>query len=336
MRWDKIVALVVPAVTALATAPPVFAARGQGAASAVHLQTRAEAADATAYWTADRLAAATPLDEQPGMTGPADGLDGLPGTAGLGGGAERGGDHSGVGGVAGMGAERAAGGGWARHFRGVPSVGALFFSNGRGDHYCTGSVVVSPHADLVLTAAHCLYADARRYAARVVFVPRYAAGRRPYGVWPIRSIMVDRRWAARLDPDLDFAFATVRPRHGRWIGRVVRGNRLGTDRGFRNWVHVIGYPDRPANGRDLAVRCAGRTSRAARYQVRFVCGGFTSGTSGSPWLAHYDPRTGTGTVIGVIGGLHRGGWRAAVSYTPYFDHDIRRLYLRAAGRTGDR
>lgn len=220
---------------------------------------------------------------------------------------------------------------WGRHFRGVPSVGALFYRGGHGDHYCTASLIQSSGADLVLTAAHCLYFHAHRYASRIVFVPRYHAGRRPYGVWPIGSVVLDRRWARGLDPDLDFAFATVRPVHGRRIGRLIRGNRLGTDRGFRNWVEVIGYPDRRWNYGDYAIRCRNATSRAARFQVRFVCGGFTHGTSGSPWLAHYDRRTGTGEVVGVIGGLHEGGWTSTVSYTSYFDHDIRRLYAIATG-----
>lgn len=295
--------------------PPALAARSPSGAAAVHRQTRTEADDATGYWTAGRMAAATPL-------GDGDGADPA--------GPVRTGDMS-PGGDSGR-----ARIGWAWHFRGVPSVGALFFSSGRGDHYCTASVVQSPHADLVLTAAHCLYGGRHHYVSRVVFVPRYAAGRRPYGVWPIRSIMVDRRWARHLDPDLDFAFATIRPRHGRWIGRMIRGNRLGTDAGFRNWVHVIGYPNLRTNRRDVAVGCASRTSRAGRFQMRFRCGGFTGGTSGSPWLAHYDARTGTGEVIGVIGGLHKGGWTAIVSYSSYFDHDIRRLYTQATAGPADR
>jgi V8-like Glu-specific endopeptidase len=256
----------------------------------VHVQTEAE----PAYWTPERMDAATPGDG-----------DGVlePGWIGR-----------------------------ARHFRGVPSVGALFFRNGNGDHYCTASLMRSPRADLVLTAAHCLYGRTHHFVSRVVFVPRYEAGRRPFGVWPIGSIVIDRRWARYLDPDLDFAFATVRPVHGRWIGRMIRGNRLGTDRGFRNQVEVIGYPDTlRSNSYDTAIRCRNRTSRAARFQVRFVCGGFTGGTSGSPWLAHYDRHSGTGEVIGVIGGLHEGGWTSSVSYTAYFDHDIRRLYAIATG-----
>src|SRR5262249_44476971 len=48
----------------------------------------------------------------------------------------------------------------AKAFAGTPAVGALFTTSGRNDllgsHFCTASVVDSPHRDLVLTAAHCV------------------------------------------------------------------------------------------------------------------------------------------------------------------------------------
>jgi hypothetical protein len=35
-------------------------------------------------------------------------------------------------------------------------VGALFFHDASGGHYCTASVVNSPERDLLITAAHCI------------------------------------------------------------------------------------------------------------------------------------------------------------------------------------
>lgn len=64
------------------------------------------------------------------------------------------------------------------------------------------------------------------------------------------------------------------------------------------------------------------------------CGGFYGGTSGSPWLSDFDDDSGTGRIIGVIGGLNGGGPKGPdadrISYSPYFGTKILNLYARAA------
>ena len=60
-----------------------------------------------------------------------------------------------------------------RDFAGTPAVGALFtISEGRlGSHFCTASVIDSPHHDLVITAAHCVdNSIVRKDASRVDIV----------------------------------------------------------------------------------------------------------------------------------------------------------------------
>src|SRR5690348_979590 len=79
-------------------------------------------------------------------------------------------------------------------------VGALFFNNVKGDHFCTAGVVDSPGDNLLVTAAHCLYADGA-YDRDIVFVPGYRSGQTPYGVWPTKSLVVDDRWIKSGDPD---------------------------------------------------------------------------------------------------------------------------------------
>ena len=51
-------------------------------------------------------------------------------------------------------------------------------------------------------------------------------------------------------------------------------------------------------------------------QSRSECAGDrgdTGGTSGSPWVRNFNARTGTGTIVGVIGGYQQGGDLPAVS-----------------------
>ncbi|MFF2811625.1 trypsin-like serine peptidase [Streptomyces sp. NPDC058000] len=218
----------------------------------------------------------------------------------------------------------------AEHFDGIPSVGVLFSVDGEaGEHHCTASVVHSPHGNLILTAGHC------NPGARAAFVPQYQSGQesQPYGVWAIEDTYAySDRGTTGGGADLDFAFATVAPDDsGRHIEEVTGGNVLTATPSYRNQVSVIGYPSVHSDPEDRAVRCDTTTQQlAGTRQLRMECNGFYGGTSGSPWLTGYDPRTQTGRVIGVIGGVNGGGPQGPhsdrISYSPYFGKEILSLY----------
>jgi V8-like Glu-specific endopeptidase len=197
-----------------------------------------------------------------------------------------------------------------------------------GGHYCTASVVDSPGRDLLITAAHCLWAaHAHGYVSGLTFVPGYRDGHRPYGTWWPERLIVDPGWTSDPDPELDVGFVVLAPRDGKNIQDVLGGNRLGIDRGFVHLVRVTGYP----SVSEQPVTCENWTTRLSSTQLRFACAGYLSGTSGSPWVTGFDPRTGTGTVVGVIGGFEEGGSTDSVSYSPYFNDAIWRLYQEASG-----
>src|SRR5579862_9426456 len=80
-------------------------------------------------------------------------------------------------------------------------VGALFENDVTGNHFCTGSVVASPGHDLVMTAAHCVNDGRGHDKADIVFIPGYADGATPQGVWTPRRVVVDPKWADGSDPD---------------------------------------------------------------------------------------------------------------------------------------
>ncbi|UQI43799.1 hypothetical protein M1P56_05225 [Streptomyces sp. HU2014] len=223
--------------------------------------------------------------------------------------------------------------GSARHFEGVPSVGVLFYAGeDMRDHHCTASVVHSPKGNLIATAGHCSVGE------DAAFVPGYRAGadRQPYGVWRVERAFTDpRRSDTGEGSDLDFAFATVKPDgRGRQIERVTGANRLVRTPGYVNRVTVIGYPDADDDPADQAIRCTALTERLEdRKQERMTCEGFLSGTSGSPWLTHFDEKTRTGDLVGVLGGVNGGGpdgeEGSRISYSPVNDDAIFRLYLDA-------
>ena len=205
-------------------------------------------------------------------------------------------------------------------FAGTPAVGALFTMSGGklGRHFCTASVVNSPHGDLVITAAHCVSGT-----SGVAFVPGYDRGATPYGVWTVTKIYADRSWTSSSDPNDDVAFLQVgQPRSIVPIEDVTGAEQLETGTPARQLVDVIGYPD--SAGTPIA--CRNWTREPMSDQLEFDCGGYTDGTSGGPFLADVNPETGQGRVIGVIGGYEQGGLTPQVSYSPMFGASVAALY----------
>ncbi|MFG2821166.1 trypsin-like serine peptidase [Kitasatospora sp. NPDC048365] len=194
-------------------------------------------------------------------------------------------------------------------------VGVLFKD---GTRLCTASVVDSPRGNLLVTAAHCVWAGDRPLDG-VVFAPGYRDGDSPYGSWPVTATFVDGRWSRSADPESDVAFLAVGEEGGKRIEDLLGGNRLGTGLGFGLEVTVTGYP----HEREAPVSCRVRTTAQSTTQERFDCAGYTEGTSGGPWV------TGTGQVVGVIGGYQEGGDTADTSYSVAFDDRVAELYRRA-------
>jgi V8-like Glu-specific endopeptidase len=212
------------------------------------------------------------------------------------------------------------------HFDGVPTVGALFFTTGTQAHFCTASVVDSATLDLLLTAAHCVYGSGG-YATNVVYVPKWHQGVSPYGAWPVKTITVAAGWQQSQNPDLDFAFLAVTPPAGthRPVQLVTGGLRLGINTAYSQAITPIGY-----NNTDNApIKCATRSLKFEPTQIEFYCNNYQDGTSGGPWITHFNPKTGTGTVIGEIGGYEQGGDYAWQSFSPYYSWSILRLFAQA-------
>jgi len=209
-------------------------------------------------------------------------------------------------------------------FTGTPAVGALFTTTGGklSNHFCTASVVNSPHGDLVITAAHCVSGG----TAGVVFVPGYHNGVAPYGIWTVTKVYADAAWSSSADPDDDVAFLRVTQ-----VGSIVPiedvtgAEQLQTGTPARQLVEVIGYPD----GANMPITCRNWTREPMADQLEFDCGGYTDGTSGGPFLANVDPLTGQGAVIGVIGGYEQGGDAPQISYSAMFGTNVAALYQTA-------
>ena len=209
----------------------------------------------------------------------------------------------------------------AEKFAGTPAVGALFNygPKGIGGHFCTASVVNASHANLVITAAHCVSAHERT----MVFIPGYRDGYDPHGVWQVSRVLVDKSWQKSQSPDDDFAFLVVK-RVGSGnddLEKLTGGEEIGVDQPDPHLVKAVGYPD----GEQAPIDCENRVFDFTPTQLEFDCGGYTGGTSGGPLIAAVNPRTGTGTVVGVIGGYQYGGDTPQVSYAAKFRSNLASL-----------
>ncbi len=208
-------------------------------------------------------------------------------------------------------------------FGGTPAVGALFTtSNGHlGTHFCTASVVNSPHGNLLLTAAHCVAGP----QGTVAFVPGYVDGQAPYQIWYVSRIFTDQAWNSSASVDDDVAFLEVGQNGGTPIEDVTGAEQLGIGLAPVELTRVIGYP----NGAGEPVICQNWTKAFSPTQLEFDCGGYPDGTSGGPFLIRVDQATGQGTVMGVIGGYQQGGDSPSVSYSAMFGSNVRALYRTA-------
>ncbi|HWG15834.1 MAG TPA: trypsin-like serine protease [Streptosporangiaceae bacterium] len=209
-------------------------------------------------------------------------------------------------------------------------VGALFVHAASGNHFCTASVVSSPGKDLLITAAHCINGgNGAGYRSDIVFIPAYRDGQAPFGEWTVARLLVAPQWAKSADPDYDVGFVVLNSRDGQNIEDVLGADQLGTDHQAAYLVHVTGYPDSD----DSPITCVNWTSEQSDSQLRFECSGYSGGTSGSPWVTRFSPRSRTGTIVGVIGGYEQGGDSPSVSYSVRFGTAVRTLYDQAAGIT---
>ena len=214
-------------------------------------------------------------------------------------------------------------------FDGTPAIGALFTLSGGqlGRHFCTASVVDSPHGDLVVTAAHCVTGKS---PGHIAFVPGYHSGVAPFGIWLTSAVLADSAWRTSADPDHDVAFLVVHQAGGSTqVQSLTGGEKLGVDWPARAWVQVIGYPD----ATEQPITCQNESKPFGRHQMEFDCGGYTNGTSGGPFLGRVNSSTGAGTVIGVIGGYEQGGDIASVSYSPWFGGAVQALYQIAVAQS---
>ena len=211
-------------------------------------------------------------------------------------------------------------------FNGVPTIGALFYTKGNSNHFCTASVVHSSVGSLVLTAAHCVYSSSG-YSQHLEFIPGYDGGPVSYGIWPVTQITVAKGWRQGANPNLDVAFLNVEPPPNSVgpIEQVTGALQIAFALPDAQHITAIGYN----NTDQKPIMCTTTSFKFRPDQMEFYCRGFWFGTSGGPWILKYNSNTGTGTVYGVIGGYEAGGYVAWASYAAALEQPAEALLAQA-------
>jgi hypothetical protein len=208
---------------------------------------------------------------------------------------------------------------WAHGGTVTNAVGKVFFTLDKTEYVCSGVGVDSPHAELVLTAAHCVNDGAGHWATNWIFVPGYRDGIAPYGVYRARRFFVSGHWPA--SEQYDFAFVQVARALPARLPVAFTGRAPGAG------TYVFGYPAEPPYTGLYPNYCAGRAGAAADGSASMACT-MTAGDSGGPWLAGFRPRPGTGTVVAVSTYKLRDDMR--VLYSAVLGSDARSVYRQAS------
>jgi hypothetical protein len=201
-------------------------------------------------------------------------------------------------------------------------VGRVFIRIGRFDAFCSGAAVNSESRQLVLTAAHCLYnlLPGHRFptlARLFAFVPAYAAGQAPFGIFAGRKAFMPFPWLRRGNENFDMAVVLTDPNEaGQPVADAVGGGlAIALDKARNRAYQLLGYPGHlQQRMQECDAGFAGNDRNTFRLggPPSFSAGCYMGeGASGGPWLVE------GGTEIG---GMTTYGYRRDFSRTfgPYF------------------
>jgi hypothetical protein len=209
---------------------------------------------------------------------------------------------------------------WPDNTQGVASAtGKVYFTLGRTDYVCSGTVVAETAADraVVLSAGHCIYDEgANAFATNWMFIPDYDSGQAfftanggcsafPGLCWVADALVAPKAWAdgTASSPNFasDFAYAVFTTPSE--VSSAIRSYALQTGATPASSVAAFGYPAAaPYDGTQL-VYCAGTTiydpyqSPATATNWGIACN-MTGGSSGGGWLRNFsDPDDMSGAQI---------------------------------------
>ncbi|MGW7368929.1 trypsin-like serine peptidase [Streptomyces sp. NPDC054841] len=313
MRRHRTAAGILLAVGALLTGG-LSAAGAASAATPVPARTAsaAEQHQARAFWTAERMRGATPLDLL--LTPSAAKTLRAPKPAA---------ETTTVAPTA----FPQAGGPWTGAGAVVKTSGRVFFTFQGRTASCSGNAVTSQNASTVITAGHCVKYQGS-WHTNWVFVPAYNNGQAPYGQWAASKTLTTPQWEATEDINNDIGAAVVAPLNGQKLTSVTGGQGIQFNGGYNKQMYAFGFPAAsPYDGTKL-IYCSGNSSKDWLFSQDHSLGcNMTGGSSGGPWFTGFSEATGTGLQVSV----NSFGYVFLPNrmFGPYFGNEAKSLYDRA-------
>jgi len=205
--------------------------------------------------------------------------------------------------------------------------GKVFFSDDGLNYVCSGTALLSGNESTVWTAGHCVHDGEGGFHTNWAFVPAYSDGTAPYGTWSARSLLTTRGWFRRGDLSYDFGAAVVSP-GGTAAGSLtdaVGGRNIAFNGSRTQTFQAHGYPaGSPFDGSDLWV-CTGTvayTDSSADPPTMGLPCDMTGGSSGGGWIGS----------SGSVSSVNSYGYNTLpdVMFGPYQGTRARSLYTQAA------
>ncbi len=188
-----------------------------------------------------------------------------------------------------------------------------------GPYSCSGTALNTPSHSIVLTAGHCVI-ERGSEVRRLVFVPAYDHGDRPFGTFVSEALYVMPQWRHRENPDFDVAALRVRPNEFGALTDVVGARGYATGKSRLGAFQIFGYPGARAGGEELrSCRAHGLgfdplTDRFSGLPTMPASCDMAAGSSGGAWLFEGE------FVSGVTSYSYQG--RPTRLFSPYFGPEI--------------
>jgi len=168
--------------------------------------------------------------------------------------------------------------------------GRIFgFDPARGPYSCSGTSLNTPSRSIVITAGHCVV-EGGHWGRRLVFIPAYDHGARPFGSFKAAGVRTMRQWRRFGNPDFDVAAIRVEPNQLGLLGDVVGGRDWAVNQTRFGQYEIFGYPGGFQQGEALrSCRTRGRGSDRLSNRlpgpptVPGTCD-MARGASGGSWL----------------------------------------------------
>jgi hypothetical protein len=207
-----------------------------------------------------------------------------------------------------------------------PAHGKVFFSDGASNYVCSGTALTSGNESVVWTAGHCVNEGPGAFYTNWAFVPAYKDGARPYGTWTARSLLTTSGWGQRGDFSYDVGAAVVNTNGGATLTDTVGSRGIAFNQPAEQHYLSHGYPAAPPFSGGRMYICEadlGTRDRSANPPTMGIGCDMTGGSSGGGWVVGNN-------VLSVNSYGYR--TQPNVMYGPYQGTVAQQLYSSAASR----